>query len=375
MASRGSDVWAAPSAGLVTRLDPRTARARQRIDPNAGPAAIAVGADATWIADSGANTVVRVDPTGVLTPIGVGNGPGAIAIGPGAVWVANTLAGTVTRVDPASRSVMTTIPVGETPTGIAVGAGAVWVANSGDGTVTRIDPADGATRTTAVGGSPRSLVVAQNRVWVTVDEREIQSAPAPGGTARLSGENDIDYTDPALAFYPNSWQLLYATCAKLVNYPDKPAPAGSQLTAEVAEALPRRSRDGKTYTFTVRSGFRFSPPSNQPVTAETFRYSIERALSPRMKSPAGGYMQDVAGAAAYMAGKAPHISGLTVRGRHAGDPPGPARARSRRPPGHVVLLRRPDRHTARPERGAHHPLGRSVLREVVCPEAGRGSAA
>ncbi len=33
-----------------------------------------------------------------------------------------------------------------------------------------------------------------------------------------------------------------------------------------------------------------------------------------MKSPAGGYMQDVAGAAAYMAGKAPHISGLTVRG-------------------------------------------------------------
>jgi peptide/nickel transport system substrate-binding protein len=120
--------------------------------------------------------------------------------------------------------------------------------------------------------------------------------------------------DPALAFYPNSWQLLYATCAKLVNYPDKPAPAGSQVTAEVAEALPERSADGKTYTFTIRKGFRFSPPSNQPVTAETLRYTIERTLDPRMKSPAGAYMQDVVGANAYLAGKARHISGIAVSG-------------------------------------------------------------
>ena len=47
--------------------------------------------------------------------------------------------------------------------------------------------------------------------------------------------------DPALAFYPTSWQLLDATCAKLVNYPDKPAPAGSLLAPEVAQSLPTRS--------------------------------------------------------------------------------------------------------------------------------------
>ena len=137
---------------------------------------------------------------------------------------------------------------------------------------------------------------------------------APGGTARLSSQNDVDYHRSRLAFYPQSWQLLYATCAKLVNYPDKAAPAGSQLTAEVAEALPERSADGKTYTFTIRKGFRFSPPSNEPVTAETFRDTIERALDPRMKSPADAYMQDVVGANAYMAGKAPHISGITASG-------------------------------------------------------------
>ena len=48
----------------------------------------------------------------------------------------------------------------------------------------------------------------------------------------------------------------------------------------VAAAMPTVSRDGRTYTFLLRPGSRFSPPSNEPVTAETFRYTIERTLSP-----------------------------------------------------------------------------------------------
>jgi YVTN family beta-propeller protein len=314
VATRGSDVWVAPSAGLVSRLEPATAKVAQQIDPNAGPAAIALGDDATWIADSYASTVVRIDPTGVLTPIGVGNGPRAIAVGESGVWVANTLADTVTRIDPATRAATTTISVGKAPTGIAVGAGAVWVANSGDGTVTRYDSVKKTTRTIPVGGSPQAVAVAEGRVWVTVDERSIGAAPAAGGTARLGAQDDVDFMDPALAFAPMSWGLLYATCAELVNYPDKAAPEGSQLKAEVAEALPRRSADGRTYTFTIRKGFRFSPPSNEPVTAETFRYTIERTLAPVMRSAADSYMHDIVGADDYMAGKAAHISGITARG-------------------------------------------------------------
>ena len=66
-----------------------------------------------------------------------------------------------------------------------------------------------------------------------------------------------------------------------MNYPDKAGPAGSQLIPEVAQALPTRSADGRTYTFTIRPGFRFSPPSNEPVTAQTFKHSIERTLNPQ----------------------------------------------------------------------------------------------
>src|SRR4051794_39298493 len=41
-----------------------------------------------------------------------------------------------------------------------------------------------------------------------------------GGTAHFSLASDTDYVDPALAYYQVSWQHEYATCAKLLNYPD-----------------------------------------------------------------------------------------------------------------------------------------------------------
>ena len=70
------------------------------------------------------------------------------------------------------------------------------------------------------------------------------------------------------------------------------------------------SADRRTYRFTIRSGFRFSPPSNQPVTAQTFKETIERTLNPKMKSLVAHELTDIAGARGYMAGRVPHISGI-----------------------------------------------------------------
>ena len=137
-----------------------------------------------------------------------------------------------------------------------------------------------------------------------------------GGTLRIVAKSDVSSMDPALAYDFYSWPLESATCAKLLNYPDKPLPAGNQLVPEVAAALPSRSADGKTYTFTIRQGFRFSPPSNAPVTAQTFKDTIERTLNPKMKSPAAqpDFLTDVVGEQAYETGKAKHISGISVHG-------------------------------------------------------------
>jgi len=318
VAAWGNSVWVAPSAGLLTRLDAVTGQPTGRLDPNASPTGIAITPDgAIWLTDSEANEVVRVDPTGLLTPILVGNQPTAIAAGAGAVWVVDSLDDTVVRIDPSSRSITDQISVGDSPAGIAVGDGSVWVANAGDGTVTRIDPANGHVRKTIhVGGSPAALTVADGRVWVAVDARSIAPSRggSDGGTLRITSGLDVTSMDPALAGDPLSWQLLYATCAKLVNYPDRSGVASSQLIPEVAEALPTRSPDGKTYTFTIRPGFRFSPPNDQPVTAQTFKYTIERTLNHRTGSLWDTYFGDVVGADAFMAGKATHISGVIAKG-------------------------------------------------------------
>ena len=319
LAASRSSVWIAPSLGLLTRLDPASNTRTAQIDVASSPTSVAVGADAVWVADGLADTVTRVDPTGALSTIPVGHGPAAVAIGAGAVWVADGLDDALVRIDPETRAVTTTIRVGQSPVAVAVGAGAVWVANNRDGTISKVDPRKlEVVRTIAVGGRPAGLLFAARRLWVTVQADVRSGAGAvsadEGGIAHVNSQTDLGSLDPALAYQYTSWQLEYATCAKLLNYPDRPAPQGSRLEPEVAQALPRRSADGMTFVFTIRSGFRFSPPSNAPVTAETFKYTIERTLDPRLQSPARLFAGDIAGEAAYESGKAAHISGVVARG-------------------------------------------------------------
>ena len=77
--------------------------------------------------------------------------------------------------------------------------------------------------------------------------------------------------------------MEYATCVKLLNYPDKSGDAGKVLTPEAASAMPTVSADGKTYTFTVPAGkYKFN--TGEPVTAATFQHALERDLSPKQAS-------------------------------------------------------------------------------------------
>ncbi len=95
---------------------------------------------------------------------------------------------------------------------------------------------------------------------------------------------DIQSVDPAIDYEVVGWVIEYATCLKLLNYPDKAGKAGTRLVPEGAAAMPTVSRDGLTYTFRIRSGMRFN--TGNPVTAANFAYAFTRALSPKMKSPA-----------------------------------------------------------------------------------------
>jgi YVTN family beta-propeller protein len=390
-------IWTGRSYGAVARVDPRSHEVVATVFVGNSPSAIATGAGGVWVADDADNTVTRLDPASENAVIGttsVGQGPTAVAVGAGAVWVANTQDDTVSRIDPRTATVTDTIPVGRRPTGVAVGEGAVWVANSLSGTLSRIDPqAKRVEETVEVGEAPQQLTVAQGLVWVSVQRRPPADPPppdAPGGVARLLIATDPGPADP---LFDPDWQRQAATCALLYNYPDRPFPEGARLRPEVARGQPSISPDGRTYTFRIRSGFRFSPPSNEAVTAAAFERSIERAkrtgafagalladvtdvsargnrLTLRLRSPLPNLPSRLA--APYFCAVPPDTP-ITAEGVDALPSAGPYYVASHVPGRSLVLRRNPNYHGPRPSRLAEirYRIGVPPKRAVAAIEAGR----
>jgi ABC-type transport system substrate-binding protein len=140
---------------------------------------------------------------------------------------------------------------------------------------------------------------------------------AKGGTLRINQANsDFDFVDPQLAYRTDDWTMLSTTGMPLVGFPEKAGAAGSQLYPIAATAFPVVSKDGKTYTFKVRPGLKFSDGST--VTAASYQRSWERILSPKMGSPLGvnlDLQKVVAGGEEFLAGKTQHISGISAKGQ------------------------------------------------------------
>ena len=134
-------VWVANTGDdTITRIDADSGRPTKTLAIAA--AELAFGAGTLWASQRAANRVARIDPATerVVQAIPVGNGPAGLAFGSGAAWVANGLDGTVSRIDPGTNSVAAAIPTGNGPRAVAVGADGVWVSNQFEGTLARIDP-------------------------------------------------------------------------------------------------------------------------------------------------------------------------------------------------------------------------------------------
>jgi peptide/nickel transport system substrate-binding protein len=139
---------------------------------------------------------------------------------------------------------------------------------------------------------------------------------AENATSRVlrlnASDTNVEFLDPALNYDFIGWRLEYLTSARLLSYPDKPGAAGARLVPEVARAMPRVSPDGRTYTFVLRRNYRFS--DGTAVTPRSFVRAIERALHPKMQSPAANFVSDIVGAEAVKKGKRTTPSGVVVKG-------------------------------------------------------------
>ena len=310
-------VWVAQGLSRIARINPASGQIESSL-PVADANVVAFGEGAVWVAASDLGALTKIDPrtSAIAWSTRIGPGICCVAAGGGYLWAANDAG--IWKLTTDGR-VLDTITTPSQTGNISFGDGALWVTNDAAGTVMRIDPRTDATSKYRVGHLLTGISIDGQTIAVSVHPTgQDLLAHLSGPVLQVRDQDWFNHTDPAVAAAPGSagqpWeqQLQYATCARLLTYPDAPAPDGWRLVPEIAAAWPSLSPDGRTYTFRITPGFRFSPPSNQMVTATTFKYTIERALSPALgpDPPALSVASDIAGLPAYRAGTSPHISGI-----------------------------------------------------------------
>jgi peptide/nickel transport system substrate-binding protein len=131
-----------------------------------------------------------------------------------------------------------------------------------------------------------------------------------GGTLRAGIPDDPDHLDTGISYAVEGWELLEATNNGLLTFRKASGSAGSEVVPDIATAMPAVTDGGRTYTFHLHPGVRFSPPVDRAVRPSDFQYAIERLF--HVGSPGVGFYTIIKGADAYAAHKAAHISGIVA---------------------------------------------------------------
>jgi YVTN family beta-propeller protein len=308
-------VWVTNSAdGTVSQIASGSGRVRRTVPAVIGASGVAVGFRRIWVVSPSSASVVALDPRSgrVLQRIGVGGEPSAVAAGAQAVWVANRADGTISRIDPQTATVKDTIPVGRGPEGIAAGREGVWVANGGDGTLMRLDPATGGgiVKTVLLENPPRGIALTPQGVYVAVQSTGLEHR---GGALRVLSAFDPGSIDPAVGGF-SAAPILLLTNDGLVSVRKVGGVEGAQVVPDLAVALPTPADGGKTYTFQVRPGIRYS--NGKLVQPDDFKRAIER-LFVIGSAEATGYYGGILGTDRCVAGKACHLDQGIVADRAA----------------------------------------------------------
>src|SRR5437867_6553435 len=134
------------------------------------------------------------------------------------------------------------------------------------------------------------------------------AAPADDGVYRRPIDNDPSTLDPALSNDIYGGAVMQQIFDGLVSFDQT-----LSITPSLAQFL-RASRDGLTWTFTLRKGIHFH--HGREVTADDVVYSLTRLLDPRLKSGTTDLFGNIRGAAEFRSGQAPGVVGLEALDRY-----------------------------------------------------------
>ena len=119
-----------------------------------------------------------------------------------------------------------------------------------------------------------------------------------GGEATMNLTSFPDYLDPALSYTVEGWQSLWTVYTPLLTYRHAEGAEGAELIPGLAEAMPEVSEDGKTYTFKLRDGLKYSDGTE--VKASDFEHTIKRVLN--LESGGSSFYFGIVGAENYVEG-------------------------------------------------------------------------
>ena len=98
-----------------------------------------------------------------------------------------------------------------------------------------------------------------------------------GGTFTILANSAFGVADPAQNYTLEQWELLIDTHDGLTQFQRVGGPAGTKLVPDLATAIPQPTGGGKTYTFQIRKGIKFS--NGQTMKPSDFVATFERQFT------------------------------------------------------------------------------------------------
>jgi peptide/nickel transport system substrate-binding protein len=140
------------------------------------------------------------------------------------------------------------------------------------------------------------------------------TTPVDGGVLHAAIADNPDHLDTGIGFAVEGWELTEAANNGLVKFKNAAGGGSSQIVPDLAVAMPKITGGGKTYTFKLHSGVRYSPPVNRTVLPSDIEYAIERLY--HVNSPGVGFYSDIVGTSTFAKTMKGGIKGIVANDKN-----------------------------------------------------------
>ena len=261
--------------GTISRIDPDSGEVVEEIPVGLDPRGIAVGFGSVWVALAGSNQVVRIDPE-------TNDGDAADRRGQRAGVAGRERGRRVGREHPRRHRLARSTPTrtrswtrsgSETARrGSRSCKGPCGWRTKRTGRSRGSSPVRRPPGAMVIGSVPQGLAGVNGDLWVSVRGTATSHR---GGTLRLVSLEPPSSLDPAAAYDVISWRVLHLLGDGLVAF-EPIGGTNATLVPDLATSIPTPTDGGRTYTFELRPGIRYS--NGEVVAPGDFRRAIERGF-------------------------------------------------------------------------------------------------